>query len=471
LIADMRAHSKTHPKKLMKISIRIGEDLISNEPDEVNCLGTKDGGMLEFLPRNPDGFQDELLFRYNAGIPFISGSMTGHSVCAMAAHKARKVKMLEKFKEKEAVVAEREEGIKCGRTLEIGVDGAGRSYWHFNQDLGSLFVCSPSKDGTSKWQRFAEPEAISSVIISIGRDPLVPELKRTFPKAASLIRNSQWSELLLKRRYKLENLKKDDAASDSGVEDGDVTMDQPEEELFVEGEHVLVESKCETMLWDAEIVGVAKNGKGSASYRVHYKGWSSRFDEWVSSDRVVEPNTSNKEVQKDMLNDTIKEKELPPAIQGLAAKAFLRSRDRLKGNLPLPDFHRIAYAPPNASSGRKTFAASKAALLAIEAALPIGSIDNTGKGSWRIDLANQWRLKVLQAEGPWDLMRCVLHLEESVSEEWVRPDLGHLRSGLPLRAKALEEASPSSLAIRIDLLDRSLAYKLVDKKRFKAKKR
>jgi hypothetical protein len=231
LIADMRAHSRIHPKKLMKICIRIGGDLISSDPDEINCLGTKDGGMLEFLPRNPDGFQDELLFRYNAGLPFISGSMTGHSVCALAAHNARKVKMLEKYKERETLVAEREAGISCGRTLEIGTDGAGRSYWHFNSDLGSLFVCNPSELGPSKWQRFSEPELISSVIVALGRDPLVPELKRTFPKAASLILDGSWSELLMKRRYKLNHSKRDETASDSGMDDGDVTIEQEEEEV------------------------------------------------------------------------------------------------------------------------------------------------------------------------------------------------------------------------------------------------
>jgi hypothetical protein len=225
------------------------------------------------------------------------------------------------------------------------------------------------------------------------------------------------------------------------------------------------------MLWDAQVVGLAKDTSGSVAYRVHYKGWSSRFDEWVSADRVVEPNTSNKEVQQDMLTDSMKEKELPSVIESMKAKSFLRSRDRLRGNLPLPDFHRIAFAAPNASSNEKTFVATKAALLAVEAALPVGSIDNTAKGPWRADLAKQWRLKVLQTQGAWDLMRCVLHLEESILEDWVRPDLGHLRSGLPVRAKALEEASPSSLAIRVNLLDQSLAYKLVDKKRFKSRKR
>jgi hypothetical protein len=242
-------------------------------------------------------------------------------------------------------------------------------------------------------------------------------------------------------------------------------------QLYEEGEDVLVESKCGSMLWDAKIVGVAKNATKDVAYRVSYKCWGSRFDEWVPSARVVEPNENNKAVQSEMVEDAVASRDgLPSSIKDLEAKAFLGSRDRVRGHLPLPDFHRIAYFPPHATSNAKNFASMKAAVCAIEAALPIGSVDTTEKGPWRPDLASQWRLKVLQSEGPWDLMRCVIILEESISEEWIRPDLGYLRSGLPGRAKALEEASPSSLAIRILLLDRSIDYKTVDKKRFKASK-
>jgi hypothetical protein len=208
LVADLRDQgektplNKSQTRKLMKITIRLGDDLFSNDSDELYFSGISDGGMLEFLPRNPDGFQDELLFRYNAGLPFISGSMTSHEGCGVAAHNARKIKMIEMFKEQRALVVEREAGITCGRTLEIGADSAGRSYWHFNNDLGSLFVCTPIPGKNSRWQRFSGHETISSVIVSLGKDPVASELKRTFPEAAALIRSGKWSELLVKRFFK-----------------------------------------------------------------------------------------------------------------------------------------------------------------------------------------------------------------------------------------------------------------------------
>jgi hypothetical protein len=244
-------------------------------------------------------------------------------------------------------------------------------------------------------------------------------------------------------------------------------------QLYEEGEDVLVESPGGKMLWDAKIVGVARSGEGNknTAYRVSFVGWSSRFDDWVEADRVVEPNVNNRKVQEEMWVDTMSARNiLPSTIDTLEAKAFLDARDRSRGQLLLPDFVQIARTPPMASSNEEILATMKAASLAIEAALPVGCVDNTEKGPWNPPLASQWRLKVLQSEGAWDLMRCVLLLEESISEEWIRPEMGNLRACLPGRMKALEEATPSSLAMRVLLLDRAILYQNVDKKRFKPSK-
>merc|ERR1712151_1425953 len=113
----------------------------------------------------------------------------------------------------------------------------------------------------------------------------------------------------------------------------------------------------------------------------------------------------------------------------------------------------------------------KAALLLIEAALPLGAVDNSNSGPWRRAIAQHWRLIVERANGPATLMRCVIVLEDTLSEEWIKPDVGHLRSCLPNRWKALAEASPASLAIRIILLDRGLMYGTVDRKRYGSKRK
>lgn len=61
----------------------------------------------------------------------------------------------------------------------------------------------------------------------------------------------------------------------------------------------MVESCSGHLLWDAVVVAVSreKDSENVNGYRVHYKQWSTRFDEWVSSDRVVEPSNHNLEVQ------------------------------------------------------------------------------------------------------------------------------------------------------------------------------
>jgi hypothetical protein len=237
-----------------------------------------------------------------------------------------------------------------------------------------------------------------------------------------------------------------------------------------------VESVCGSRLWDARIVGVSNLKKnkeaGDITYRVSYKSWSSRFDEWVAANRVVEPSENNIGVQVEMLEeDTESRNDLPPSLDVLEAKSFLNSKDRIRGFLPLPPFAQIMETSPGASANEKIFAKMKAAILAIESALPVGSINNTAKGQWRPEFANQWRLNALYSKGPWDLMRCVILLEENINDEWIHPDIGNIYTGLPLRMKALEEASPSSLAMRIVLLDKSLIYSRVDKKRYKTKSR
>ena len=161
---------------------------------------------------------------------------------------------------------------------------------------------------------------------------------------------------------------------------------------------------------------------------------------------------------------------LPSDLDHMEAKNFLRARDRARGTAPLPDFAKVSHVSPSATSNERIFANMKAALLAIEAALPLGSLNHLANGAWRPEFANQWRAMVQRSIGPWGLMRRVILLEDTISEEWIKPNIGHLRACLPNRWKALEEASASSLAMRILLLDRAIMYGTVDKKRYKPPK-
>lgn len=163
---------------------------------------------------------------------------------------------------------------------------------------------------------------------------------------------------------------------------------------------------------------------------------------------------------------------LPTTLNMLYAKDYLHARDRARGSAALPDFARISYTDAeNPSLSEKTFATMKAALLAIEAALPIGCIDTRESGPWRKDFSAQWRFIVIGAVGPASLMQCAILLEDAISEEWIKEDVGHLKLCLPARWKAVAEATPSALAIRIMLLDRAIMYGNIDYKRFSSKKK
>jgi len=73
---------------------------------------------------------------------------------------------------------------------------------------------------------------------------------------------------------------------------------------YEEGEEVLVETKSKVLLWDATVTAVSRRRIDDSftkflidAYRVRYKGWNSRFVEWVRPCRVVEPNENNRLLQ------------------------------------------------------------------------------------------------------------------------------------------------------------------------------
>jgi hypothetical protein len=289
-----------------------------------------DGGMLEFLPRNDVGFQHEIRFRDENNLPFVTGSLSAHESCAISAHGARKEKKVQEYKKQYSVSAEKDAALTCGRSLSLGFDAWGRSYWKFN-GVSSLFV---AVENDQEWHRFDDIAAIASIMVCLGKNEPVSELKRVFPEAAKLLKKGAWADILQKRVLPItwdsnsvaavvddskpastnassvgENAPVDSPALEQDVDmveaKNDInSSDQAEnvevEDLpYVEGEDVLVETITGKLLFDATVVAVSTCPKSKAvnGYRVHYKEWSSRFDEWASPHRVVEPSENNLLVQ------------------------------------------------------------------------------------------------------------------------------------------------------------------------------
>jgi hypothetical protein len=161
---------------------------------------------------------------------------------------------------------------------------------------------------------------------------------------------------------------------------------------------------------------------------------------------------------------------LPTSLNDLIAAGYLGAKGRARGELPVPNFERLFCSEGKANKA-SVFSTMKAAVLAIEAALPAGSVDNSETGVWRRSVAEKWRFFVRRARGSVALMRCVMILEEVIAEDWLRTDVGHLRACLPFQWKAIADASPASLAIRILLLDRAVLYGTVDKVKYATPKK
>ena len=189
-------------KKLVSVSVIVEGKLVStiiDDPEKNESI--TNNGMVEFLPRNEDGFQHEMSARLHDELPFITGSMSAHESCALAAHRGRIDKLVQERKDCMTESAEKEYGTSCGRTLSIGTDNFGRSYWKFDLDPHSLFILDRRSDGTQIFHRFSEPESITSVIVYLKKKEPVNEIRRAFPKSVSLLVNRKWAELLQNKRF------------------------------------------------------------------------------------------------------------------------------------------------------------------------------------------------------------------------------------------------------------------------------
>jgi Bromodomain len=323
LIADV-VSPLSRQSKLVAVTLKVDGEIFSCAD---TCLQEiKDGGMLEFVPRSDLGFQNEMTFRYECGLPFVSGSLSAHESCSVAVHNARKERTVQRYKAKQAELVEKKAGMACGRTLEIGRDDSGRSYWEFDSDPSALFVCveNAKKAGAAAsgtWHYYQFPENIASVILCLGKTSVAKELRKAYPEANQMIRDGTWTERILKRAYphvSSSGAKQARSTSMKTRKGFEVCYHHPlrfclvlcfasnlfPEQSYRNGEEVLVESKSTKLLWDAFILSSKKieteQSGGSTivdAYQVHYKNWSSRYSEWVKPDRVLEANERNRELQ------------------------------------------------------------------------------------------------------------------------------------------------------------------------------
>ena len=123
----------------------------------------------------------------------------------------------------------KEAALLCGKSVPVGTDPFGRTYWVFSADPTSLFICQDVPDPGNattthkQWRRFHKPEEIASVIVCLGKDPLCETLKESFPEATKVIKDRSWSTKLFQRIFpqdkeatKASPLPKEGATSEEG---------------------------------------------------------------------------------------------------------------------------------------------------------------------------------------------------------------------------------------------------------------
>ncbi len=508
LNANANATAGSKVSKMVSVTIRVNGELIS-EPVAVDEEDQQvERGMLEFLPRNAKGMQDVLKLRAEDDVLFVSGSLSAHECCAVAAHKARKDALVKHHRDLASEFAEKDAAATCGRAAPLGYDKVGRAYFRFQSDPSSLFIADSQESNQSaekRWHRFVKEEDIACIIACLGEESPAEELRARYPEAANLVRGHQWKDIIQKRTFNIKNLSTEDdaeekaaiggAADDTGAVPMDVDGDTPtadnsklgseekEEDInanlldptekpYVPGEDVLVESATGKLLWDASVIAVSKDRSTNQvnGYRVHYKEWSSRFDEWVDILRVVEPSEYNIEVQTELLDEYFDSRGdgVPSSLEGMTAAKYLNSVNRERGSAPVPNFSDAISVGPGATIEDENIGKLKAGLLLIEAALPRGAVDPS---VWTPEKANSWRSMVCNATGPGSLMGSLLVLETSILADSFYPQGYYLLQCLQTPWRAQNSASTVSVALRLSTLDRAIKFDAGTSRRGGRKKR
>ena len=136
-----------------------------------------------------------------------------------------------------------------------------------------------------------------------------------------------------------------------------------------------------------------------------------------------------------------------------ALQSLQQSNWKTSKYFSLADLHEYTTPRPGASYEEQSLQLLKGSILLIEAALPKRAIEY-----WPAHAALLWSNFVKNAKGPESLLKCVLLLEDAISPEYLKPQATQLMSALPRQWRAMGEASVSSVALRVAVLDQSLKY-------------
>jgi len=230
-----------------------------------------------------------------------------------------------------------------------------------------------------------------------------------------------------------------------------------------QGDSVLVKGQSSGILWEARVMKakelVGLDGK-HLYYKVRFAGWGRSYDGWFSSSLVVTSTSSHGSTRASKTDmEAIKHSrdrylqsrvmEAPDTLKTLSAFKFSTE----------PHRHCGFFAPIlTYCNARTTVGMLRAALLLVEAALPLGSVDDESDDKWGDNFVEAWREAVVAAHDAASLMQCQIMLECAVRNAWLRPAASKLLTCLASRAHAMRNATCGAVAIRLWVLDSGIRY-------------
>lgn len=242
-----------------------------------------------------------------------------------------------------------------------------------------------------------------------------------------------------------------------GLVEGNHDTDASNDPKFRTNDTVLVLCNRGDLIRDGKVYEVQKIS-GVYFYNIKFLGC--RRPE-VLSNWFPENALHRKTMSSQLLQQTHYEKYIklnawwaPPVLQTLNALRYTRSSDRAGAGAGLCRGH-LTY-----SDTSSPLALLKAALLTVEAALPLGCVDESDE-KWGSDFYEAWRNAVVSSPNASALMECQLSLEFTIKSGWFRPMGSKLLACLPSRAHSAKNATFSLVAIRLWTLDQSLRYEKV----------
>ncbi len=159
----------------------------------------------------------------------------------------------------------------------------------------------------------------------------------------------------------------------------------------------------------------------------------------------------------------ISEKAFVPESLNLAANSFINEPRRARGIEPAPIFYDLFNNKTATSAEDRALDCMKFGILLVEAALPQGSLNTSSdEGLCSPEMVASWRSMVMKVQGPRALAGCLILLENSIRKQWFRPETEQLLMCMHRPFKAVNEASNSSIALRLWLLDRGIKYSQIE---------